>query len=289
MIAADGDTTIPGPGTDSDIVVESDLDDVGHVHSGSPSPLECHSLKFTALSNPEFASSEEPDTRKRNLHNVQIETEGENLWAKVQASSHGWYCAFMLVLRLFDLYNAPTLTIDTIRGSRPLRDHVATVKAYFNNYKIQDRKRQQIDSSKFTAYLISTCWPKMVRRIQSWQAMGFIYIISNHISLETFPAAALRWDRYRPIGPGDQSLMDFLNALDDETKKKLIFDHYTNSDSPLSDLPLIFNNISSSSQVPLFSPNTALEFHKMTIAAFNGFATTFIRLKESSKRMVGID
>jgi len=60
----------------------------------------CHSLQLAALSNPDFSCSGHLDTS--NLHNVQIETEGEDLWTKVQGSSR-WYCAFMGPRPLKDL------------------------------------------------------------------------------------------------------------------------------------------------------------------------------------------
>src|ERR1700677_2145746 len=69
---------------------------------------------------------------------------------------------------------------DMIRGARPLRDHVATVSGYLNHYKIQtDLELQGSHSQKFTHYLLSTCWGKISRRVASWQAMGFIFLIKS--------------------------------------------------------------------------------------------------------------
>jgi hypothetical protein len=116
--------------------------------------------------------------------------------------------------------------------------------------------------------------------------MGFIYLINN-ISPEDLSTSGLRWNGFpSTIGTGDRTLMDFLNALDDKFKQNLL-DYYTGS-TP-SDFALILNNVSSSSLAPIFSRETASEFHKLTIAAFNGFASTFIRLKEENDKMVGIN
>src|SRR5882762_7025974 len=67
-----------------------------------------------------------------------------------------------------------------IRGHGPLKDHVATLNAFLNDFKdLADIKKRGDKSLKFTNYLISTCWRKMVRRISSWQAMGFIFLLKS--------------------------------------------------------------------------------------------------------------
>jgi hypothetical protein len=125
-----------------------------------------------------------------------------------------------------------------IRGPRPLRDHVATVSAYLNDFKNQTSSETQLcDSHKFTCYLISTCWQKMARRIASWQAMGFIHFI-NDILPDSVHSLGLYWDGFpSTVGPGDRTLMYFLNSLNDEMKRIVVLEHYT--DSTPSDFSLI--------------------------------------------------
>ena len=55
-----------------------------------------HPLQLAAISNPDYAesASSNPSMSMSNLHNIQIQTEGENLWTKVR-DHDGWYCAFM--------------------------------------------------------------------------------------------------------------------------------------------------------------------------------------------------
>jgi hypothetical protein len=183
-----------------------------------------------------------------------------------------------------------------IRGPRPLRDHVLTVSAYLNDYKCQtDREKQHKYSSKFTCYIISTCWPKMVRRISSWQAMGFMF---RHKSIypENLQMFGQNWDGFpSAVGPGDRTLIKFLEALrKDNLEQSLIYDQYVLAcpdSEELSDFPLIFENVSSPDclQRPVFSRETIVEFHKLTISAFNGFASSLIKLKEASGKLVGID
>ena len=90
VVAAATDTTGISA-TDIDIDVDHDDPD-DPVETPSPPGFHTfHTLQLAAVSNPDFSSSENLDTS--NLHNVQIETRGINLWTKVQ--SNGWYCAFM--------------------------------------------------------------------------------------------------------------------------------------------------------------------------------------------------
>jgi hypothetical protein len=184
-----------------------------------------------------------------------------------------------------------------IRGPRPLRDHVATVAAFLNDYRIEiDSEKQRLKSVKFTSYLLTTCWPKMVRRIQSWQAMGFIFLLSN-LAVSNIQMEGQQWNGFPlTVGKGDRTLGAFLNALNNLNKtsiKDVILDHCPNTE--LSDFSLIFNIVkvagtgSSESLAPIFSKETILQFHYLAIAAFNGFATSFIRLNEENSKLVGID
>ena len=179
-----------------------------------------------------------------------------------------------------------------IRGPRPLRDHVATVTAYLNDYKHPHRTERELGeySIYFTSYLISTCWPKMVRRIQSWQAMGFIYLL-NSISVRQLEIFGWFWGGFQ-AGPrhGDKTLRSFLLNLKPQLKRLLASDRDEN-DRVLNytedDFPVMFR---SDSLELIFSKKTISEFHRVTLAAFEGFAFTFMRLKRESRKLVsGID
>jgi hypothetical protein len=177
-----------------------------------------------------------------------------------------------------------------IRGPRPLRDHVATVAAYLNDYKIPGRPNPELgeESIKFTSYLISTCWPKMVRRIESWQAMGFIYLLKT-ISTEQLETFGWSWDGFQGPRHGDKTLRSFLLRLKPQLKRNLFLaSDRDKNDRVLNytedDFPVMFRSQSSGL---LFSKENIAEFHRLTLAAFEGFAFTFIRLKGESKKLVG--
>ena len=174
-----------------------------------------------------------------------------------------------------------------IRGPRPLRDHVVTLNAYLNYYKNQiDPVIQSQDSSKFTCYLISTCWEKMVRWIMSWQAK---YTINHIMPLKLSSLESHQQMFPSTVGPGAKTLMTLLCTLaqDINMTENVILHHC--KDSKLSNFSLIFENTKSKTPTPVFSRDTILGFHKLTIAAFNGFAATFLQLKKAnSKKLVGI-
>ena len=120
--------------------------------------------------------------------------------------------------------------------------------------------------------------------------MGFIFLLNN-LSIEELQTYAEIWDDFPSVvGPGDRRLYGFLGVLaKDGMKQDVIFNHYRDSESEPSELPQIFDGVSSKSPAPIFSKETTLEFHKLTVAAFNGFAYTFMQLKAEMKLMVGID
>lgn len=66
----------------------------------------------------------------------------------------------------------------------------------------------------------------MVRWITSWQAMGFIFLLSN-VPLANIQTQGEDWNGFPcTVGQGDRTLWTFLNALDDATFiKHVILDH----------------------------------------------------------------
>jgi hypothetical protein len=184
-----------------------------------------------------------------------------------------------------------------IRGPLPLRDHIATVCAYLNDYKsitVSDSSEHQRISTAFTNYLISTCWPKMSRRIISWQATGFIFLLTN-IGVDQIHTFASSWNGFPPstgppsIGAGDRTLLIFLQNLRKKLKGELLLannrdEKHNRLNYTQADFPLMF-----SSQTPnlLFSKENAREFHKLTVAAFEGYAFIFSRLRTKYSKLVG--
>jgi hypothetical protein len=175
------------------------------------------------------------------------------------------------------------------RGPRPLINHVTTVSAYLNDYKSQtDPKMQDLYSRKFTNYLLSTCWEKIVRRIKSWQAMGFVHILKNNILPTELDQRGQKWERFPSCdGAGDKTLKDFLRHCNTQTEKtnlikSVILDYIPSSLS--NDIRVLLEVIDTGR--PLFSRETIQGFHCLVTSAFTGFAVTFLRIKKCYSRLV---
>jgi len=180
------------------------------------------------------------------------------------------------------------LTLDDMtRGPIPLADHIATVSAYFTDHKSQTEPKTQDDySKKFTCYLLSTCWKKIVRRIKSWRALGFIRFLTN-TRPKDLQFLGKAWDRFpSDIEPGDKTLMRFLQACEKEKDliKSLILDHI-----PFSLEIEKLLSISRSRSSALFSKETIPEFHGLVIGAFRGFLGAFLGIKREYKELVRMD
>ena len=124
--------------------------------------------------------------------------------------------------------------------------------------------------------------------------MGFLYL------LKEVPTDRLRnWNSYNfisddKLGPGDRTLLFFfrdistINTL--ELKRHLLLasdrdEKYNRLNYNEDDFPVMFSNTPSPKL--LFSKENILEFHKLTIAAFEGFAFTFLQLKKEYQKLVG--
>jgi len=184
------------------------------------------------------------------------------------------------------------------RGHGPLKDHVATLNAFLNDFKdLADIKKRGDKSLKFTNYLISTCWRKMVRRISSWQAMGFIFLLTS-IKMDQIDRYASTYHNLllpddwndATLGAGDLTLLKFLATLGDKLKKSLLLasdrEEYDNRlNYTEEDFPVMFDSNPSGPRL-LFSKKNTHEFHKLTVAAFEGFAYIFLRLKQEYYKLV---
>jgi hypothetical protein len=182
------------------------------------------------------------------------------------------------------------------RGPGHLIDHVTTVTAYLNDYKSDPEKHDDY-SVKFSCYLLTTCWKKILRRTRSWQGMGFIRFLtklsSNDLQLlikaqpsNPFPSH----DR-----PGDKTLKEFLRhsvtgLQGDPRLQSLILDHIPpEAHSTSNSEPFKFEVGRLTGSTPLFSEESIPEFHYLVIAAFIGFAIAFKEVGDAYHQLVRID
>ena len=95
-------------------------------------------------------------------------------------------------------------------------------------------------------------------------------------------------------GPGDRTLMTFLNGLEEDFIPDFLGRHLSDSTTPggprKSPLKSIFSICrSAESSAPLFSLQTASDFHDLVLAAFKGFTTSLMRLSSHYNKLVRPD
>ncbi len=174
------------------------------------------------------------------------------------------------------------------RGPRPLEDHVATVNAYLNDYKKTELRKQRDEiSKKFNCYLLSTCWSKIVKRVKSWQVLGFVRFLTIMIPLDEYKRRGREWaDFPSNIGPGDKTLRTLLNRLADKNLRKTLVLNYI---PPSTDHPPSINGLFVNTESVLFSKETMLDFHFLVVGAFRGFACAFLDMARGYEKLVRID
>ena len=135
---------------------------------------------------------------------------------------------------------------------------------------------------------------KIVRRVKSWQAMGFIHFLTVIIPLANLDLKGKKWDGFSScIGRGDKLLREFLDRVssNQETMKTLLLDHippeYQSQIKPLSQFLSIGNK--SSTESVLFSKDSVKEFHCLVIGAFCGFTRAFLRIHDKYSQLVCMD
>ena len=167
------------------------------------------------------------------------------------------------------------------------------MSAYLTDYKSQtDPKIRDDYSRKFTCYLLSTCWRKILRRIKSWQATGFIHFL-NLIPLSSIKDGR-KWDRFPScIETGDKTLKDFLGHAQSAKYEvpaihSLLFAYIPHPYLP--DVKQFLSvRCSKSSSEPLFSMETIAGFHGLVVGAFKGFAYTFLQIRDKYVKLVSMD
>ena len=128
--------------------------------------------------------------------------------------------------------------------------------------------------------------------------MGFIFQLQSisRVQLDIFASTFHNplpddWDD-TTLGAGDRMLMKFLATLGDSLKNRLLLasdrEEYDNRlNYTEKDFPVMFDpNTPSTGPRLLFSKKNTHEFHKLTVAAFEGFAYIFLRLKQEYHKLV---
>jgi len=175
-----------------------------------------------------------------------------------------------------------SLAYNIAREPLPLLEHIATVSAYFKEYNIpKDEEIQQDNSFRFSCYLFTACWPKMLRRITSWQALGLISAMDTFefdlTLMNHFPILSFK------LGSGDNVLGSFLKNVEESSNAK---EFLSFSDSEWSSLKEVVCSIQSQPEMPPLSRETCKAFGNLVATAFKCFAASLIKLSTEHKKLV---
>jgi len=139
-------------------------------------------------------------------------------------------------------------------------DHIAAVSSYLEAYRReQDEKTRMVLRSRFTEYLISACWPKMLSQAKHWVMVGLVS------ELAKVPYNVLLDMEVVSSNEPDTRLATILLDVDkaDYLKGPLSFCQppgYTKGDNSIPGLLT-----TSKGSWPLYTKVTAVEFHRLLV------------------------
>jgi hypothetical protein len=139
--------------------------------------------------------------------------------------------------------------------------HLATIRSYLNEYKTFQGARNDI-SSIFVKYIITSCWPKMYRRIHSWSSLNLIKQICS-IDYATIQSLSLQ-----SAPPPVQLDISFLNFLEAGWNIYLpdLLDHHPNVEALSTDKaphPQVLLDAIKSKGTYAYSADVAINFHNL--------------------------
>jgi hypothetical protein len=159
-----------------------------------------------------------------------------------------------------------------------LASHAKTVASYLNDYKAASPLNQEIYARHFFSYIISACWRKMLNRISSWPAVGFIYHLTSAFApvnryldkaIESFT-----WESLPQKGPGDRTLVRELRDNAELLPKVMSFG-LPSHPAEFQSIDILMSAVKTSADdqtYAIYNRFTAREFHCLLTAVIIGFA-----------------
>jgi hypothetical protein len=166
----------------------------------------------------------------------------------------------------------------------PLVDHATTVAAYLNDYRTEsDTNIRHQNSAQFTAYLLSTSWQKMHKRITSWPAIGLISKFHKIRKDELQELSKSYHWATDSSGPGDRTLGLFLSRRGMD----MVFDRLQENDgmgSVMKDFSLEkFRSLVGVEPVPVFQldAENLWGFHCLLVSTLMLYTRTLMKMKRA--------
>jgi hypothetical protein len=174
-------------------------------------------------------------------------------------------------------YSAPRVNLET---------HLETVRSYLNDYKtLPEGERKEI-SRIFVKFILTSCWPKMYRRVHSWSSLSLIKQLCA-IDRNAIQDLSSRFEQ--PLVQPDIALLNFLQTGWDLYVPKLL-DHHPDVKACSTDaapLPqkLLSAIISKGSYT--YSTDVAIDFHNLLTSSLIAYAVRLDYVDRALRKLNG--
>jgi hypothetical protein len=170
-----------------------------------------------------------------------------------------------------------------------LSDHIATLRAYLNDYRMtendEDRARM---SSQFSDYITAACWEKMYHRMTHWATLGFIKILAD-MSDGAIESAALAQPTFSEA-QHDPSLAKRLNHLaqhyDTSSFLQTVMAYHPNATASKDQLSTLLSKCRDVARV-IYTQETVIEFQHLltaTLVAYGSMLACIYSAKGGDKK-----
>ena len=150
-------------------------------------------------------------------------------------------------------YSAPRVNLET---------HLETIRSYLSEYKTLPEDQQTGLSRIFIKFILTSCWPKMHRRLHSWPSLS---LIMQLCAIDHMAFRSLNSEFEPTLVQPDTALCNFLQTGWDTYLLHLL-DHYPNATSrstTTAPLPQKLLDAITSKTMYTFSADVATDFHNL--------------------------
>jgi hypothetical protein len=171
------------------------------------------------------------------------------------------------------------------RRSDPAQNHLRTLVEFLEHYSKNQEKRPQY-ATVFCSYLVSTCWPKMRRRMHNWISQSCIYHLGS-LSEDALRNGYRVWVKGEGVatlrGRRDFSL---LQALEMDAYPLKSAQTSTGADqfpNLLTSLKRVMN-VSQVLMTQTYNEDSCVEFHSLLMASLLEFGQALDQLAEAQSQ-----
>lgn len=174
-------------------------------------------------------------------------------------------------------YSAPRVNLES---------HLETIRSYLNEYKTLPEEQQKEFSRVFFKFILTSCWPKMHRRVHSWSSMNLIKQLCA-IGSDTIQELSARFEQ--PLVQPDIALFNFLQSGWDLYLPKLL-DHHPDvktRSTGTAPLPQKLLDAIKSKGSYTYSTDVAIDFHNLLTSSLIAYAVRLDYVRRALRKLNG--